>query len=113
MHLAQSCPVVDLGVKTTLTTIKNKQLGITSFSSRWSLQLTPFYVTAEKICQWLSPPDSSGNYNAACEILKSQTDTCFWFLKGDKFSQWLVNPSFLWIKGKSKLSSNKLNWAIS
>ena len=63
-----------------------------------------FFVTVEKIYKWLSPPKESINYNAAHAILKSQPDTCLWFLNGNKFSGWLQQPGFLWIKGKCKFS---------
>jgi len=66
------------------------------------------------IDQWLFPPGSLGNYNAACEIenydaaceiLRNQPDsTCLWFLNGEKFSKWLEKPGFLWVKGKCKLA---------
>ena len=63
-----------------------------------------FFVTVEKIYKWLSPPKESVNYNSAHAIMKSQPDTCLWFLNGNKFSAWIRQPGFLWIKGKCKLS---------
>ena len=61
------------------------------------------FVTAKEIYKWLSPPKESPNYNAACAIMKSQPDTCQWFLNGNAFAGWLKQPGFLWIKGKCKL----------
>ncbi|KAG6906173.1 hypothetical protein DXG01_015448 [Tephrocybe rancida] len=53
---------------------------------------------AQKIHSWLSPPDSSKNYNEADK--KRQPDTCTWLLDGKQFLDWTANPGFLWIKGK-------------
>ncbi|KAG6916635.1 hypothetical protein DXG01_006055 [Tephrocybe rancida] len=54
---------------------------------------------AKEIHSWLSPPDSSKNYNEADK--KRQPDTCAWLLDGERFLHWTANPGFLWIKGKS------------
>ncbi|KAG6904588.1 hypothetical protein DXG01_008829, partial [Tephrocybe rancida] len=62
--------------------------------------------TAQKIHSWLSPPDSSKNYNEAYK--KRQPDTCTWFLKGMQFLDWTENPGFLWIKGKGCLLSSSI-----
>ena len=37
----------------------------------------------EKIYKWLSPPKESINYNAAYAVLKSQPNTCLWFINGN------------------------------
>lgn len=52
---------------------------------------------------WLSPPDTSRNRNEASE--KHQDNTCSWFLNGERFLEWQVNPGFLWVKGKGELLS--------
>ncbi|KAG6914576.1 hypothetical protein DXG01_016470, partial [Tephrocybe rancida] len=64
------------------------------------------------IFSWLSPPDSSKNYNEADK--KRQPDTCAWFLDGARFLDWTANPGFLWImgqagSGKSILCSSIIN----
>ncbi|KIJ98823.1 hypothetical protein K443DRAFT_680410 [Laccaria amethystina LaAM-08-1] len=70
---------VDPNIQITLETIRDEQL-------------------VDKIYKWLSPPKESVNYNAAYGILKSQPDTCLWFLNGNTFSGWLNQPGFLWSK---------------
>ena len=63
----------------------------------------------KEIYTWLSPPRETINYNAAYGILKSQPDTCLWFLNGNAFSVWLKQPGFLWIKGKCEFSAKFVN----
>ncbi|KIJ99791.1 hypothetical protein K443DRAFT_80490, partial [Laccaria amethystina LaAM-08-1] len=84
---------VDPNIQITLETMKDEQL-------------------VEKIYNWLSPPKESINYNAAYAILKSQPDACQWFLKGKTFLEWLKQPGFLWIKGKSGTGKTILSSAI-
>ncbi|KIK01063.1 hypothetical protein K443DRAFT_678753 [Laccaria amethystina LaAM-08-1] len=84
---------VDPNIQITLETIRDEQL-------------------VEKIYKWLSPPKESINYNAAYAILKSQPDACQWFLKGNTFYEWLKQPGFLWIKGKSGSGKTILSSAI-
>ena len=67
-----------------------------------SFPLTSLITLVRDIYAWLSPPDSSRNYHAAYTILKSQPDSCLWFLDGRHFSKWLAKAGFLWIKGKCK-----------
>ena len=67
------------------------------------------FLSVDKIYKWLSPPKESLNYNAAYAILKSQSHTCQWFLKGNTFYGWLKQPGFLWIKGKCKSSVKFVN----
>ncbi|KIJ91439.1 hypothetical protein K443DRAFT_486062 [Laccaria amethystina LaAM-08-1] len=73
---------VDPNIQITLEMIRDKQL-------------------VKEVYKWLSPPKESVNYNAAYAILKSQPNTCLWFLNGNTFSRWLNQPGFLWVKGKS------------
>ncbi|KIK00092.1 hypothetical protein K443DRAFT_679455, partial [Laccaria amethystina LaAM-08-1] len=84
---------VDPNIQITLETLKDEQL-------------------VDKIYKWLSPPKESINYNAAYAILKSQPDASQWFLKGNTFSEWLKQPGFLWIKGKSGSGKTVLSSAI-
>lgn len=85
--------VVDFGIQITLKTIKDDQL-------KW------------KVYQWLSPADSSRNFHDAYEILERQPNACSWFLNSEKFSQWLIKPGFLWIKGKSGCGKTILSSSI-
>jgi hypothetical protein len=57
-------------------------------------------ISAEKIYQWLSAPDSSKNYYEARE--KHQEETCSWFLNGTRFHELQEKAGFLWIKGTGK-----------
>ncbi|KIJ95350.1 hypothetical protein K443DRAFT_683081, partial [Laccaria amethystina LaAM-08-1] len=84
---------VDPNIQITLETIRDEQL-------------------VEKIYKWLSPPKESINFNAAYAILKSQPDACQWFLKGNRFFEWLKQCGFLWIKGKSGSGKTILSSAI-
>jgi len=52
----------------------------------------------ENVRRWLSPPDPSTNYSAACQA--RHKGTCEWFLQGSIFKQWKDAGSFLWIHGK-------------
>ena len=67
------------------------------------------FRSVKEIYKWLSPPKESINYNSAYTVLKSQPDTCLWFLNGNTYSKWLEKPGFLWIKGKCKFLSNFVN----
>ena len=95
---------MDPKIQITLEMIRDEQLGIIADSYFESQIHFIFFVTVEKIYNWLSPPKESINYNAAYAILKSQPDTCLWFLNGDTFSWFLKQPGFFWIKGKGKCS---------
>ena len=70
------------------------------------------FVTAKEIYKWLSPPMEFLSYNAAYTILKSQQDTCQWFLNGNTFYRWLKQPGFLWIKGKCKFPVKFVNLSV-
>ena len=95
---------VDPNIQITLEMVRDEQQGIISGSYfNWIIDII-FYVTEKEIYKWLSPPKESVNYNSACAIMKSQPNTCQWFLKGKTFSGWLKQPGFLWIKGKCKSS---------
>jgi len=61
---------------------------------------------ADKIHQWLSPPDNSSNRNEVHG--KRQVDTCSWFLDGERFLRWQENPGFIWVKGKRKFLSSSI-----
>ena len=51
-----------------------------------------------KIERWLSPPDSTKNYQEALQ--NRQEGTCSWFLDGKWFTEWQARPDvLLWIKG--------------
>ena len=93
---------VDPNIQITLEMIRDEQLGI--IAGFYFKCIIDFFVTVEKIYKWLSPPKESVNYNAAYAILRSQPDTCLWFLNGNTFFKWLNQPGFLWIKGKCKFS---------
>ena len=91
---------MDPNIQIRLEMIRDEQLGTISrflFQIYSSLHSS---VTVKEIYKWLSPPQESVNYNAAYSILKSQQDTCLWFLNGNTFSGWLNQPGFLWVKGK-------------
>ena len=94
---------MDTNIQITLEMIKDEQLGIIA-GSYFECIINFIFLLVDKIYKWLSPPKESLNYNAAYAILKSQWDTCQWFLKGSTFSGWLQQPGFLWIKGKCKSS---------
>ena len=95
---------VDPNIQITLEMIRDEQLGIIADSYFKFMTDFIFFVTVDKIYKWLSPPKESINYNTAYAILKSQPDTCLWFLNGHTFSGFLKQPGFLWIKGKCKLA---------
>jgi hypothetical protein len=60
-----------------------------------------FLDPADKILQWLSPTDSSKNYNEACK--KHQEETCSWFITGTQFTEWKTQTGiFLWVYGIRK-----------
>jgi hypothetical protein len=92
---------VDPHIQIKLEMIREEQLGIVS-SSYFSYKID--FFTVKEIYKWLSPPKESINYNAAYAIMRSQPDTCLWFLNGNTFSGWLNQPGFLWVKGKCKFS---------
>ena len=94
---------MDPNIQITLETIRDEQLGII-IDCNFKYIIDSFFVTVEKIYKWLSPPKESVNYNSAHAIMKSQPDTCLWFLNGNTFSAWIRQPGFLWIKGKCKFS---------
>jgi len=53
---------------------------------------------ADKVLQWLSPTDSSKNYNEACK--KHQEETCSWFITGTQFTEWKTQAGiFFWVYG--------------
>ena len=93
---------VDPNIQIKLDMIMDEQLGIIAGSHFKCIIDFIFFLLVEKIYKWLSPPKESLNYNAAYAIMKSQLDTCQWFLNGNTYSGWLNHPGFLWIKGKCK-----------
>jgi hypothetical protein len=48
--------------------------------------------------KWISPPDLSGNYDAACD--SHHEGTVAWCTQGDTFNRWSESGSLLWIHGK-------------
>src|SRR6267142_3272816 len=60
---------------------------------------------------WLSPPDSSKNYNIAHGSRHSGTGS--WFIQGDTLSEWKESGrcSLLWIHGERKLSPSDYSFA--
>jgi hypothetical protein len=58
-------------------------------------------LPADKIYEWLSPPDSSRNYNAAREAY--QNGTCSWFTNGVQFDKWKTTADILlWVYGNGE-----------
>ena len=55
----------------------------------------------ENLRRWQSPPDPSTSHNVASE--RQHEGTAEWFIKDDKFKEWLVTGSLLWIHGKRAL----------
>ncbi|KAF8263258.1 hypothetical protein EI94DRAFT_607040 [Lactarius quietus] len=51
--------------------------------------------------RWQSPPDPSTNHNIASD--RQHEGTAEWFIKDDKFEEWKVTGSLLWIHGKRAL----------
>jgi hypothetical protein len=54
----------------------------------------------ENLRKWQSPPDPSTNYNVARKMEHKGTEV--WFFEDDKFQEWKVTGSLLWIYGKRK-----------
>ncbi len=54
--------------------------------------------------RWISPPDPSVNYNAACKA--HYTDTAVWCTQGETFADWKASGSLLWIHGKRMCTFN-------
>ena len=52
----------------------------------------------ENLRRWLSPPDSSTNYNMACDA--HHKGTAEWFFQGNIFKEWKSTGSLLWVHGK-------------
>jgi hypothetical protein len=64
-------------------------------------EVNSFPDLAKEIYQWLSPSDTSRNYNEACE--KHHAETCSWFTSGTQFAEWKANADhFLWVYGMRK-----------
>jgi hypothetical protein len=56
------------------------------------------HILADKIYQWLSPPDTSRNYNEL--LARRQVNTCTWFINEMRFAEWKSKGDrFLWIYG--------------
>lgn len=55
----------------------------------------------ENLRRWLSPPDSSANYNMACDA--HHKGTAEWFIRGSIFKEWKSTGSLLWVHGKRML----------
>ncbi|KAH9059134.1 hypothetical protein EDB87DRAFT_806289 [Lactarius vividus] len=65
----------------------------------------------QKLNGWLSPPDSSTNYNIGLRDLHEETAT--WFLEGHIFQDWHSTGSLLWVHGKPGSGKSILWFAIS
>jgi len=52
----------------------------------------------ENLRRWLSPQDSSTNYNMACDA--HHKGTAEWFFQGSIFKEWKSTGSLLWVHGK-------------
>lgn len=85
-------------------------------NTREMIRLVRTHQVAEKIYQWLKPPDATVNFNLAWE--KRHKNTGLWLVNGPAFASWLDNPnSFLWLygstgTGKSILSSTAIQYAF-
>jgi hypothetical protein len=54
----------------------------------------------ESLRKWQSPPDPSTNHHVASAMELEGTEV--WFFEDDKFKEWNVTGSLLWIYGKRK-----------
>ncbi|KAH9996982.1 hypothetical protein BJV74DRAFT_960877, partial [Russula compacta] len=59
---------------------------------------------------WLLPPDSSINYNTACDAHHQGTAT--WFTESTTFTDWKASGSLLWIHGKPGSGKSVLTSSI-
>ena len=48
--------------------------------------------------KWISSPDSSANYDAACDA--HHEGTVAWCTQGNTFTRWAESGSLLWVHGK-------------
>lgn len=86
-----------------LKIIKDDKLGMYLLGLRLILSDQQCFDSAEQVFRWLSPPDSSRNYNEARE--KHQAKTGLWFTNGTQFARWMeVADVILWIYGTRKYS---------
>ena len=98
--------VVAANIQRVLKIIKDDQLGSDEFQSCLIIIIDCLLITVKKVLKWLSAPDSSKNYNEACE--KHQKDTCSWFLEGTWFHDLQDKAGILWIKGIGKVFNKYL-----
>jgi hypothetical protein len=52
----------------------------------------------ENLSKWQSAPDPSTSHNFASD--RQHEGTADWFIKYDKFWEWKISGSLLWIHGK-------------
>src|SRR6266702_2634396 len=63
----------------------------------------------ECVRKWQSPPDPSTNHNIASD--RQHEGTAEWFFESDKFENWKVTGSLLWIHGKRTFFYLRLRWS--
>ena len=71
------------------------------FSNSRASNATTGNQLQEALRKWQSPPDPSINHNIASG--RQHEGSAEWFIKDDKFKEWLVTGSLLWIHGKRAL----------
>src|SRR4051812_12575205 len=74
-------------------TVTEELPGHYQFAYISGFQATDRKATIAKIERWLSPPDSTKNYQEALQT--RQKGTCSWFLDGESFTEWLARPDVL------------------
>ena len=93
--------------------IRDDTLGTSILKYLSICQDSDCYITSGKdIRKWLSPIDTSGNYNEARK--KCQEKTGSWFIDGETFKEWKEEADkLLWIYGKGGFSFAKCNYILS
>ena len=93
--------------------IYDDALGISILKYLSIYQVSDYYIFSGKdIRSWLSPIDTSGNYNEARE--KRQKQTGSWFIEGKTFNEWKEEADkLLWIYGKGEFSFAKCKYILS
>ena len=93
--------------------IYDDALGISILKYLSIYQVFDYYIFSGKdIRNWLSPIDTSGNYNEARKKYQDQTGS--WFIQGKTFNEWKGEvDKLLWIYGKSEFNFAKCNYILS
>ena len=88
-------------------------LGISILKYLSVYQVPDHYIFSDKdIRNWLSPIDTSANYNEAREKCQDQTGS--WFIQGKTFKEWKEEADkLLWIRGKGEFYFAKCNYILS